>query len=169
MVLSSAPELYDIPELNKKALDLKEKIIRYSFNGQFFVDNMVRENGQLKSSCECTEVCQYYAFFCGVADKKSFPALWDILVNDFGPERIKNNVYPEIYPANAFIGNYLRLEILFKDKLYDQVLSEIKKYFYYMAKKTGTLWENTGDYASCNHGFASHVIYWIENIRKYRN
>ena len=28
-----------------------------------------------------------------------------------------------------------------------------------MAEKTGTLWENIGDYASCNHGFASHVAH----------
>jgi alpha-L-rhamnosidase len=25
-----------------------------------------------------------------------------------------------------------------------------------MADRTGTLWENDGAYASCNHGFASH-------------
>jgi alpha-L-rhamnosidase len=28
-----------------------------------------------------------------------------------------------------------------------------------MAQQTGTLWENIGAYASCNHGFASHVIH----------
>ena len=33
-----------------------------------------------------------------------------------------------------------------------------------MAQKTGTLWENDGDYASCNHGFASHVAVWLLEI-----
>ena len=28
-----------------------------------------------------------------------------------------------------------------------------------MAERTGTLWENTGAYASCNHGFASHAVH----------
>ena len=33
-----------------------------------------------------------------------------------------------------------------------------------MADKTGTLWELTADQASCNHGFASHVLYWMEHL-----
>ena len=33
-----------------------------------------------------------------------------------------------------------------------------------MADLTGTLWENDGAYASCNHGFASHVIYWMDKL-----
>ena len=28
-----------------------------------------------------------------------------------------------------------------------------------MADRTGTLWENDGAYASCNHGFASHICH----------
>lgn len=30
-----------------------------------------------------------------------------------------------------------------------------------MAERTGTLWENVGDYASLNHGFASHIVYTL--------
>jgi alpha-L-rhamnosidase len=30
-----------------------------------------------------------------------------------------------------------------------------------MAERTGTLWENVGDYASCNHGFASHIVHTL--------
>jgi alpha-L-rhamnosidase len=33
-----------------------------------------------------------------------------------------------------------------------------------MAERTGTLWENVDVSASCNHGFASHVIYWLNGI-----
>ena len=32
-------------------------------------------------------------------------------------------------------------------------------FYLYMAEQTGTLWENVGASASCNHGFASHVAY----------
>ena len=42
------------------------------------------------------------------------------------------------------------------------MILEIQDYFYNMADKTGTLWEHTQNYASCNHGFASyigHVLY----------
>ena len=34
-------------------------------------------------------------------------------------------------------------------------------YFHYMARKTGTLWENVTDHASCNHGFASYAAVLI--------
>ena len=58
----------------------------------------------------------------------------------------------------------LRLELLYRAGLTDKVVENIDGYFYYMAQKTGTLWENDGDYASCNHGFASHVLYWLNGI-----
>ncbi|MBO4216443.1 MAG: hypothetical protein J5940_00710, partial [Clostridia bacterium] len=117
-----------------------------------------------KLSGECTESCQYYAFFTGVATKELYPRLWDTLVHDFGPARKKDNKYPQIYFANAFIGNYLRLELLARAGLYNELLDNVRGYFDYMAKKTGTLWENDGDYASCNHGFASHVAVWLLRI-----
>ncbi len=31
----------------------------------------------------------------------------------------------------------------------------------YMADRTGTLWENDGAYASCDHGFASHIVHTL--------
>lgn len=46
---------------------------------------------------------------------------------------------------------------LYKNGYYAQLLEEIKGYFLYMAKRTGTLWEHKDTYASCNHGFASYV------------
>ena len=60
-----------------------------------------------------------------------------------------------------FIGNYLRLIVLDRYGLREQLLEESIDYFEYMADKTNTLWENDTDYASCNHGFASYVICWI--------
>ena len=101
-----------------------------------------------------------------MANKELYPELWETLVNDFGPERKQNNKYPEIFFANAFIGNYLRLELLYKEGLYGKGIENVRGYFDYIAKKTGTLWENDGDYASCNHGFASHVAVWLRGIYK---
>ena len=66
--------------------------------------------------------------------------------------------------ANAFIGNYLRIELLYREGLYQDVVDNIRGYFAKMADLTGTLWENDTPYASCNHGFASHVIYWLAGI-----
>ncbi len=156
--------LYGDKALSSEADKLAEKIRNQSYTGEWFCDNAVYVDGEARLSGECTESCQYYAFFTGVAKKELYPKLWDTLVHDFGPERKKNNKHPKIYFANAFIGNYLRLELLFREGLYDELLQNVRGYFDYMAQKTGTLWENDGDYASCNHGFASHVAVWLLEI-----
>jgi alpha-L-rhamnosidase len=143
---------------------LKATIRKMSFNGAFFTDNEVRTDGKLVNSGEATEVCQYYAFFFGIATPETYPDLWTILVNKFGPERKEHNEYPQIYFANAFIGNYLRLDILMRYGLTQKLLENVEGYFYKMAVKTGTLWENDTDGASCDHGFASHVAVWLAAI-----
>jgi alpha-L-rhamnosidase len=160
--LQSAARLYDHPEWARKAERLRRAILRQSFNGEFFVDNAVRKDGELKVTGNTTEVCQYYAFFCGIATPESHPALWKRLVNDFGPNRDDRKVYPAVFRANAFVGNYLRMDILSRHGLQSQLLLEIQDYFYAMADRTGTLWEHMNHNASCNHGFASyvgHVLY----------
>lgn len=162
MMLRYAGRMFDDSALTEKAEKIADTIRRRSYDGKFFVDNEVRENGVLTLSGERTEVCQYYAFFCGIATPESYPELWSIITRDFGPDRAEKGLYPEIYPANAFIGNYLRLDILTENGLGKQCLDEMSGYFLYMAEKTGTLWENTTDFASCNHGFASYAAYLID-------
>lgn len=164
-LLEVAGRLYADESLTARAATLRETIREMAMTESgFFCDNALRRDGGLMLSGERTESCQYYAFFCDVATPESHPWLWETLLRDFGYDRAARGLYPEIYPANAFIGNYLRLDLLdrygYRDALYDN----IKGYFGYMAEKTGTLWENVGDYASCNHGFASHVIYWMEHL-----
>jgi alpha-L-rhamnosidase len=67
--------------------------------------------------------------------------------------------------ANAFIGNYLRMEILTEQGAYQQVMDELKDYFSKMAKITGTLWENDSlETGSLNHGFASYIGLVITKI-----
>ena len=46
----------------------------------------------------------------------------------------------------------------------EKLLENIRGYFLKMAELTGTLWENDSPTASCNHGFASHVVYWMEKL-----
>ena len=165
LFLESMGSLYDMPELLEKADRLRETIRTFSFDGEFFVDNAVRKDGKLVATGNRTETCQYYAFFTNTATPLSFPALFETMKNAFGPDRDDKTQYPDIYVSNAFIGNYLRLEILFRNKAYAKVLREIKQFFLPMAQKTGTLWENMTDFASCCHGFASHVAYWMHGIR----
>lgn len=158
-VLEAAGKLYDRAELVQQAETIRQTIREKSFDGTFFTDNAIRQDGQLQKTANRTEVCQYYAFFFNVATPTTHPALWDTLCKDFGPKRDAAKTWPEVAPANAFIGNYLRLELLSRYGLCGQVKNEIVDYFLYMAQITGTLWENVGAYASCNHGFASHVAH----------
>lgn len=157
--LSAAGRIYKTPQLIEEGNKISNTIREQSFNGEFFIDNAVRENGKLVSSNIATEVCQYYAFFFDIATPERYPDLWNKLVNDFGPKRKVNNKYPKVHMANAFIGNYLRLEILSRVGLVEQMLQESVGYFTYMAERTGTLWEHDATTASCNHGFGSHVIH----------
>ncbi len=158
--LEVAGQLYGLDDLRQEASAIRETIRRQAFNGKFFIDNAVRnEQGELVVTQNSTEVCQYYAFFFEIASPESHPELWNKLANEFGPKRKENNPYPEVYFANAFIGNYLRLELLSRYNLITQLLDESIDFFYYMAERTGTLWENITTHASLNHGFASHIVH----------
>ena len=133
----------------------------------FYCDNALRgADGALTLSGERTETCQYYAFYMGVATIEEDTELWRTMVEEFGPARRENNRYPSVHFSNSFIGNYLRIELLYQDHQYEAVIDNIKGYFAKMAEQTKTLWEHDAPTASCNHGFASHVIYWLAGIYK---
>ena len=163
-MLYTAAELYGDNALRGKADKLLRTASAMSFTGKFFCDNAYRRGGRLVLSGECTESCQYYAFYFGAADETTHPELYNILVNEFGPDREAAGTYKEIAPANAFIGNYLRLDWLMRQGLHDKVRDNIRGYFGEMARKTGTLWELMRSVASCNHGFASHVAVWLAEM-----
>ena len=57
-----------------------------------------------------------------------------------------------------------RLELLYLDGQTEKLLQDLKEYFTPMAERTGTLWEHDQPSASCCHGFASHVLYWLAKI-----
>lgn len=162
-VLDAMDRLYGRPGDAADAAKMRETIRRQSWTGKWFCDNsVVQPDGSLKLSGHCTETCQYYAFFFKTATPETHPELWRTLVVDFGPKRLAADKtalksHPEVWPSNAFIGNYLRLECLSRQGRSKEILEEAKGFFDYMAQKTGTLWENISTTASCNHGFASHA------------
>jgi alpha-L-rhamnosidase len=154
--LIAAGRMYQRPDLIREGEKIQETIRKQSFDGRFFVDNALRSTNGLQVTTNRSEVCQYFAFYFGVATPESHAELWQTLAKDFGPQRKASGKFREIHPANAFVGNVLRLELLSRYGLSRQLLTESLDYQLYMVDRTGTLWENDGDYASCNHGFASH-------------
>jgi hypothetical protein len=174
-MLEAAHALYGGEALLEKAENIKKKINEQAVMPDgFYCDNAVYgEDGTAHLSGMRTEACQYYAFFCGITSPEENPELWNRMVHDFGPERIVPGQWPEIkeeakwhhiYASNTFIGNYLRLELLYLYGEHEKLIENIRGFFIKMAKLTGTLWENETPTASCNHGFASHVLYWMNGL-----
>ncbi len=159
LVLDTMAALYGEEKYVLQAEKMRQTIRRQSFDGKWFRDHGIRQvDGSLcVPESDITETCQYYAFFTGCATAETHGDLWQRLIDDFGPERKNNGLWPEIYPSNAFIGNYLRLEILSVAGLHEQLLQESVGYFKKMADATGTLWEYDSHSASCCHGFASYI------------
>ncbi len=159
--LSAAARIYKLPHLEQKAAKIRETIRQQAYDGEFFVDNAVRQDGALHVTRNRTEVCQYFAFFFQVASPATHPQLWQRLRDEFGPDRKQTKAHWEVAVANSFIGNMLRFELLSQNDCGEQILDESSEYLLFMAERTGTLWENDGDYASCNHGFASHIVHTL--------
>lgn len=155
--LDAAARLYGMPELAAEAARIRETIRTQAYDGTFFIDNAVRENGRLVRTDNRSEVCQYFAFFFGVATPETHAELWRVLRDEFGPTRKETKAHAEVHPANMFIGNILRLELLSRYGAQKRMVDELCGYFGHMAERSGTLWENDGAYASLNHGFASHA------------
>lgn len=161
-MLDALGRIYSDASLRERAESVRETIRKQSYDGRFFRDNAIRQaDGSLAPTDNHTEVCQYYAFFFNTATPETYPELWDKLLHEFGPIRNTVNPYPDVPYANAFIGNYLRLELLSRAGEPRQLLEETIDYFLPMVELTGTLWEHMSSTASCNHGFASHLAHVI--------
>ncbi len=159
--LASAGRMYDSADYSAKAEKIRDTIRSQSFDGKFFVDNAVRKDGKLEVTRNRSEVCQYFAFFFDVATPKTYPELWKALRDEFGPDRKETKAHPEVHMANSFIGNMVRMELLSQQGHGQQILDESVAYLLYMAERTGTLWEHDGTQASCDHGFASHIVHTL--------
>jgi len=160
-VLDSVGRMYKDAALCSEANRIRANIAEQSFDGTFFVDNAVRKGGKLVRTTNQTETCQYYAFYFNIASPKTYPELWRILLTQLGPTQQRTELSREIYPANLLIGYYLRMELLSRAGRISQLIDEIKDTFLPMVQRTGTLWEYIDTRASCNHGFASHVVHTL--------
>lgn len=166
--LRAIASLYGNEALLAEADAVQKAVRAQSLFDGFFHDHAVRDaDGKVCVIAEdISETCQYYAFFFGVASPDTDPELWQTLRCEFGSKRDPEVSYPGVGISNAFVGNYLRLELLLRYGDEEQVLADIKGFFTHMARMTGTLWECQNVGASCNHGFASHVIVWLHRILK---
>ena len=158
--LKAAYALYGNEKYAEIAAEMDKAIIERSYNGKFFVDNAVRnECGELILNTEWTETCQYYAFWCGYADRETYPELYSDIFGKSDSEVFER--YPNMSRSNAFIGLYLRLDYLSRKGENERLVRDLKKYFLFQAEKTGTYWEYNTCGGSCCHAFAAITSEWI--------
>ena len=153
--LVCAGKLLGRQSLIDKALKLKKTIIDLSFNGEFFEDNAIRKGGVLTRVGHVTEVCQYYAFECGVAKIDEFKKLYQTLKTEFVPGVSAVDKYSHVTRSNVIIGLCIREKLARENGEYQRMLKEIKSIYLKMAERTETLWEHDKPKASCNHGIAA--------------
>lgn len=158
--LAAVGRLYGDEALLRKADRVRSAVLVQSFDGEFFVDNARRVDGRLERTGMISETCQYYAFFFKLATPDTHTKLFERLLSEFGPQR-EATVWPQVCPSAPFIGNYLCLDICMQYGYRQQAMDNIVEYFLHMAQMTGTLWEHEDIRASCCHGFASYVLYWL--------
>ena len=155
--LKCAAEMFNDSDLAFRSQKMNETILALSYNGKFFVDQSLRDkDGNLNRTDNITETCQYYAFWTGTAKRELYSDLYRTMLLHFAGTD-GSELYPIVYPSNAFVGKIMRLDYLLAQHEYNTVIEEIKTYYLPMAKTTGTLWENLTSIASCDHGFPSYI------------
>ncbi len=156
-------KLYDDIQCKIRSEKVRKAAVDMSFNGSYFLDHAVRdEKGNLRVCADSSEACQYYAVLFAGIDlwSERFAALKHLIFEVFTPDR--KDVMSYIVPVNAFIGAYLRIEVLLRYKKYKLLLSDICDMFGSMGNYTGTLWENRQFEGSYDHGFASYAAIAIK-------
>lgn len=158
--MKAMAELYGEKEYAAIAARTENAVYHYSFDGEYFCDRALRKDGTIERDPERTETCQYYAFYFGFADKERNPHLYETMFEKIRSFRYAGDGY-DMYPADAFIGIYLKLDYLYRIGEYDLLKEEVKNYFLYQAEETGTFWEYREPRASCCHGFAAIIAEWV--------
>lgn len=153
--LRCASELLSDPALLEKSKIINDNIVKLTFDGHFYVDNLIRKNNKLVKSNRISETTQYYLFYFNIIDKKNNASLYLDLKDNY---LLGQQTDSKINRSAVFIGDYFRLEILIRNKEYESVIKEVKPYFSKMATLTGTLWEHDNIKASLNHCFASFIL-----------
>ncbi|MBR6471548.1 MAG: hypothetical protein IKS83_07105 [Victivallales bacterium] len=156
--LRIAAKWLDEPELASRAEAMRREILARSFDGQYFHDHAVRqEDGTLQTAPGTSEICQYYADFCGVIDETQ--SEWQA----WRKRLLETQSHPTLDGINMFIGRILRFERLAHAKMRTQLLDEIREHLGPMARLSGTLWEADNDQSSLCHGFAAYAACLIRN------
>ena len=164
--LAAAGALYDDTRLCDKAKRLRKKTEELSFDGLLFADHAVRgEDGILRNQADFSEAGQYYAILFGEIDlsDERYAALRGFVRDRFAAVPLEGR---DFEPADAFIGDALRVLCLMKLGEIALLKKDLCEIFGAMAKQTETFWEHRAPSTSLDHGFASFVMLAIDLVEK---
>lgn len=161
-MLDAVADVFHRPELAEKAAQVRRVAIEASFDGEVFRDHALREqDGSYIVQKHVSEACQYYAILYGGVDlgEPRYAAL-----NAYVKDGFKSFCAGEykFCPINAFIGLYLRMNVLINMQDRELMAENLKSFCLHMSRTTGTLWEyRDPTWGSLDHGFASYVALTI--------
>ncbi len=175
VALRETGKLYGDKKLLSRAEELTEKIVALSWNGEFFVDNAIREEGKWVV-CEenVSEACQAYALCLGFCPDEEYK---ERILTEFGTLGLSHKGadgfnatevekrdgrkcegrYGHIPNCEISHGLLFRFFWLAEIEEYDQLLDEIIALTLPMAERTGTLWEHDYEKDSLCHGLGACV------------
>ncbi|MBQ8612262.1 MAG: hypothetical protein IJ412_11235 [Oscillospiraceae bacterium] len=158
-LLCRAEAVFGLAGLGEKAARIRAYLLTNAFNGEVFVDNAVRdEAGVLHNTANVSEAGQYYAALYGgfSLDEPRWAKLRTHIADGFAAFAAADTGC-DFCPANAFIGLYLRMNVLLQ--LDDPAIMrrDLVGFFGGMSALTGTLWEYRTPHNSLDHGFASYA------------
>lgn len=156
-MLDLAGKTFNESALCDKAKKIREKAIARSFNGEVFVDHAIRNgDGSYTNQKHISEACQYYAILYGGVDieDKKYARLKQYVIDNFSSFDKGDN---EFCAINAFIGLYLRMNVLMNMGYCELLAKNVETFCLNMSRTTGTLWEYREAKNSLDHGFASYL------------
>lgn len=159
-MLCAVEDTFGVAGLKAKAQKIRKTVVDMSFNGEVFIDNAVRNSeGILENTNNVSEAGQYYAALFGdiELENEKFAELYKTIKKGFGEFAEKNSEKYDFCPTNAFIGMYLRMNLLHNIGDPQLMKDNIISFFGGMSGLTGTLWELKTTVGSLDHGFASYV------------
>ncbi len=166
--LENVAAVYDKPDLALKADKIRKTVCVMSFDGEVFVDNATKKpDGTYICTKNVSEACQYYAILFGGIDTQD--DTYSVLMNHVKTGFAKFDKRDRAFcPINAFIGLYLKMNVLSKLGYKDAIEHNVKGFFGEMCDKTGTLWEYKEPVGSLDHGFASYVATLLPYEKEYK-
>ena len=161
--LAAAGRTYDMPELAAKAERIRadRSAGNRSTGSSSSTTRSAAKTANSKSPATAPRSANTTHSSSRWPRRKAIPNCGRLLRDKFGPNREGNQGVSRSSSGQLVHRQHAADGTALPSGRSQQILDESIAYLLYMADRTGTLWENTEPTASCNHGFASHIVHTL--------